>query len=82
MERRPSPAGSTGSAWKPCFRAASGPGAILLDSGCFAPWSGPAGAASVEPVAVAVPETRTTVTGVRAPKADEQTIRPMPNCCL
>ena len=52
------------------------PWAILLDSGCFAPWSGPAGAASVEPVAVAVPETRTTVTGVRAPKADEQTIRP------
>jgi electron transfer flavoprotein alpha subunit len=27
-------------------------------------------------VAVSVPETRTTVTGVRAPKADEQTIRP------
>jgi len=52
------------------------PWVILLDSGCFAPWSGPAGTASVEPVAVAVPETRTTVTGVRAPKADEQTIRP------
>jgi electron transfer flavoprotein alpha subunit len=52
------------------------PWVILLDSGCVAPWSGPAGTASVEPVAVAVPETRTTVTGVRAPKADEQTIRP------
>jgi electron transfer flavoprotein alpha subunit len=52
------------------------PWVILLDSGCFAPWSGPAGTASVEPVAVSVPETRTTVTGVRAPKADEQTIRP------
>ena len=52
------------------------PWMILLDSGCFAPWSGPAGAAIVEPVAVAVPETRTTVAGVRAPKADEQTIRP------
>ena len=52
------------------------PWVILLDSGCFAPWSGPAGTAGVEPVAVAVPETRTTVTGVRAPKADEQTIRP------
>ena len=52
------------------------PWMILLDSGCFAPWSGPAGTASVEPVAAAVPETRTTVTGVRAPKADEQTIRP------
>jgi len=52
------------------------PWVILLDPGCFAPWSGPAGTASVEPAAVAVPETRTTVTGVRAPKADEQTIRP------
>jgi electron transfer flavoprotein alpha subunit len=52
------------------------PWVILLDSGCVAPWIGPAGTASVEPVAVAVPETRTTVTGVRAPKADEQTIRP------
>jgi electron transfer flavoprotein alpha subunit len=52
------------------------PWVILLDSGCVAPWSGPAGTASVEPVAVAVPQTRTTVTGVRAPKADEQTIRP------
>ena len=52
------------------------PWVILLDSGCVAPWSGPAGTAGVEPVAVAVPETRTTVTGVRAPKADEQTIRP------
>jgi electron transfer flavoprotein alpha subunit len=52
------------------------PWVILLDSGCVAPWSGPAGTASVEPVAVAIPETRTTVTGVRAPKADEQTIRP------
>jgi electron transfer flavoprotein alpha subunit len=52
------------------------PWVILLDSGCFTPWSGPAGTASVEPVAVAAPETRTTVTGVRAPKVDEQTIRP------
>ena len=52
------------------------PWVVLLDSGCFAPWSGPAGTASVEPVAVPEPETRTTVTGVRAPKADEQTIRP------
>jgi electron transfer flavoprotein alpha subunit len=30
----------------------------------------------VEPVAVDAPPTRTTVTGVQAPKADEQTIRP------
>jgi electron transfer flavoprotein alpha subunit len=52
------------------------PWVILLDSGCYAAWSGPAGTASVEPVEVAARETRTTVTGVRAPQADEQTIRP------
>jgi electron transfer flavoprotein alpha subunit len=52
------------------------PWVILLDSGCFAPWSGGAGAATVEAVAVETPQTRTAVTGIRAPKADEQTIRP------
>jgi electron transfer flavoprotein alpha subunit len=52
------------------------PWVILVDSGCFAPWNGPAGTAGVEPVTVSAGETRTTVTGVRAPKADEQTIRP------
>jgi electron transfer flavoprotein alpha subunit len=52
------------------------PWVILLDSGCFAPWSGLAGTAVAEPVAVSAVETRTTVTGVRSPKADEQTIRP------
>jgi len=52
------------------------PWVVLLDSGCSAPWSGPAGMAAVEPVAVEPPGTRTTVTGVRAPKAGEQTIRP------
>jgi electron transfer flavoprotein alpha subunit len=52
------------------------PWVILVDSGCFAPWSGPAGTAIVEPVVVSAGETRTTVTGVRAPKSDEQTIRP------
>jgi electron transfer flavoprotein alpha subunit len=52
------------------------PWMILLDAGCFAPWSGPAGTVVVEPVAVSAAETRTTVTGVRAPKSDEQTIRP------
>jgi electron transfer flavoprotein alpha subunit len=55
------------------------PWVILVDSGCFAPWSGPsgpAGTAAVEAVTASAAETRTTVTGVRAPKADEQTIRP------
>ncbi len=50
---------------------------VLLDTGCFTPWSGvPAAAAQVESVAVETPQTHTTVTGVQAPKADEQTIRP------
>jgi electron transfer flavoprotein alpha subunit len=52
------------------------PWIILVDSGCYAPWSGPAGTASVESVTVSATETRTTVTGVESPKADEQTIRP------
>ncbi|MFY9726772.1 MAG: electron transfer flavoprotein subunit alpha [Bryobacteraceae bacterium] len=53
------------------------PWMVLLDAGCFAPWSGEAaGAAQVEFVAVEAPQSRTTVTGIRAPKADEQTIRP------
>jgi electron transfer flavoprotein alpha subunit len=54
------------------------PWIVLLDAGCFEPWSGPgaAGAAVVESVAVEAPQTRTSVSGVRAPKADEQTIRP------
>ena len=49
---------------------------ILLDPGCSPAWSGAAGTAAVEPVPVAASATRTTVTGVRAPQADEQTIRP------
>jgi len=52
------------------------PWMLLIDSGCFAPWSGAPGASVVESVAVEPPATRTTVTGIRAPKADEQTIRP------
>jgi electron transfer flavoprotein alpha subunit len=58
------------------------PWIVLLDPGCVAPWSatpgtpGAAGTASVEAVSVEVPATRTTVTGCRSPKADEQTIRP------
>ncbi len=51
------------------------PWVILLDSGCFAPWSGPAGDAAIEFVEVPV-ETRTSVTGVQSPPADQQTIRP------
>ena len=52
------------------------PWVILLDAGCVPAWSGPSGTASVESLAVEAPSTRTTVMGIRAPKADEQTIRP------
>jgi electron transfer flavoprotein alpha subunit len=52
------------------------PWLVLLDPGCVPAWSGAAGSAQVEAVAVEAPATRTTVTGIQAPKADEQTIRP------
>ncbi|HUP04914.1 MAG TPA: hypothetical protein VMU19_13050 [Bryobacteraceae bacterium] len=52
------------------------PWMVLVDSGCFAVWSGAPGSAVVEAVAAELPACRTRVTGVRAPKADEQTIRP------
>ena len=52
------------------------PWVILLDPGCVAAWSGPAGTAAVEAVALEPPASRTAVTGVRAPEADQQTIRP------
>jgi electron transfer flavoprotein alpha subunit len=52
------------------------PWVVLVDPGCVAPWSGAAGTVSVEAVSVEPPATRTTVTGYRAPKSDEQTIRP------
>ncbi|MBI4572104.1 MAG: electron transfer flavoprotein subunit alpha [candidate division NC10 bacterium] len=54
------------------------PWIIVLDPGCGAPWKGEAGAATVEVVPVKLSETcrRTTVTGVQAPPADQQTIRP------
>ena len=52
------------------------PWIVLLESGCAAAWSGPAGSAGVERLTVEAPATRTRVTGVQAPPADEQTIRP------
>jgi electron transfer flavoprotein alpha subunit len=51
------------------------PWIVLLDGGCVPAWSGPSGAAQVESIAVDA-VSRTTVTGVQAPKADQQTIRP------
>ena len=52
------------------------PWVVLLDPGCVAPWSGTAGSAAVETIAVEAPPARTTVQGYRAPQTDEQTIRP------
>ena len=54
------------------------PWIIVLDPGCHAPWMGETGTATVEAVAVNLPEAcrRTTVTGVQAPPGDQQTIRP------
>ncbi len=52
------------------------PWIVLLDTGCAAPWSGVAGTATVEAVAVEAPPTRTTVLGSQATQAGEQTIRP------
>lgn len=51
---------------------------ILLESGCAEAWSGAAVTAVVDVVAVALTDSnkRTAVTGIQAPPADEQTIRP------
>ena len=54
------------------------PWIILAESGGAPAWSGTAGTAVVETVAVALTDAhrRTTVTGLKSPPADEQTIRP------
>jgi electron transfer flavoprotein alpha subunit len=54
------------------------PWLIALESGCAQPLKLHGGTASVEPVAVALPDAakRTAVTGVKSPAADQQTIRP------
>jgi electron transfer flavoprotein alpha subunit len=52
------------------------PWIVLLESGCAPAWSGGAGTAAVESIAVTLPPLRTTVTGLKSPPADEQTIRP------
>jgi electron transfer flavoprotein alpha subunit len=49
---------------------------LLIEPGTYAPWQGSPGSARVELVSVVIPSVRTTVTGVRAPKQDQQTIRP------
>jgi electron transfer flavoprotein alpha subunit len=51
---------------------------LLIEPGTQPSWSGPAGAAEVERLPIELGEThrRTTVTGIVAPAADAQTIRP------
>lgn len=49
---------------------------LLVDSGIHEAWKGEPGTAAVELIPASLPTLRTNVTGVRAPKADEQTIRP------
>ncbi len=49
---------------------------LLLDAGTHLAFAGEPAAASVEEVAVQLPEIRTTVSGLRAPQQDAQTIRP------
>ncbi len=51
---------------------------ILLESGCNEAWTGVPGTVSVEMIATGLTDANrhTTVTGVQAPPADEQTIRP------
>lgn len=49
---------------------------ILVEGGSYPAWSAAPGTANVERIAPPAVATRTTVTGIRAPQADEQTIRP------
>jgi len=60
------------------FSRAARPWILLVDGGVNAPWTGAAGAANAQAVAVTFGENdlRTAVTGVQAPAADAQTIRP------
>ena len=55
---------------------AARPWFLLLDAGTHAAFAGANGEAQVEPVAVELPAMRTTVTGMRVPAQDAQTIRP------
>jgi electron transfer flavoprotein alpha subunit len=54
------------------------PWIVLVDPGCHQPWQGAPGNLAPEAVAVDVPESslRTSVVGIRAPAARQQTIRP------
>jgi electron transfer flavoprotein alpha subunit len=63
------------------FQRNARPWILLLDSGCHEPWCGVPAPVKWEELSVALPEEakRTTITGIRAPKSDSQTIRPEAN---
>jgi electron transfer flavoprotein alpha subunit len=52
------------------------PWLVLLEAGIAPEWHGDSAATDIEAVEVIVPVSRTRVLGIRAPKLDEQTIRP------
>jgi electron transfer flavoprotein alpha subunit len=52
------------------------PWLMVLDAGTHSAYAGAPAQTNAEQVAVELPAARTTVTGIRAPKQDEQTIRP------
>jgi len=52
------------------------PWVVALESGCASAYAGAPGTATAESVSVSLPAQRTTVTGIQAPPADAQTIRP------
>ena len=54
----------------------SRPWFLLLDAGTHAAYASESANATVEIVSVSLPALRTEVTGIRAPRQDEQTIRP------
>jgi len=58
------------------IRRESRPWFLLLDAGTRAPFAAAAGQVQAETVAVSLPQLRSQVTGIVAPKQDEQTIRP------
>jgi electron transfer flavoprotein alpha subunit len=54
------------------------PWVLVVDPGCYVPWSGESGSVTAEAVSVELPadRVRTRVTGIQAPSADADTIRP------
>jgi len=58
------------------IQRAARPWFLMLDGGTRAPWQGAPATANVQGVKVDLPAIRTNVTAIRAPKSDEQTIRP------